>query len=400
MDEVGPTFLANQDKLADYVTWIQKDDRYYDAGYVGAVADSDHLQLTLLWKGVSPLQGEALAEGARRGVTALLESRPYSLDDRAHLQDLLEKSDDVLRALGFVATGLDGIRAENTPLTVRGHVAANALATFSLDAATQLVSRITGVPTRVRVEDDADIPLGETTSEVDPSTGARLTGTATRDTDTVQFNSGGLMARGGLRCTNGFTIRYNSINYTTTARHCDRDDWHAYSTSQDYGTIVKKSSASGGNADILAGRGWYRMFDGAAYQPDGYYKNVRDWKDYSINMSVCDSGGMSGVHCGLKIIETSNSVLADDGSSHYLTFKTEKTSSLTAIAASTGDSGGPVFVPISGTEEVYATGMIQVGSKTVSCSGTRDSTPTCTHYMNYTTIHTILNNWGATLVTQ
>lgn len=217
MDEVGSTFLANQDKLADYVTWIQKDDRYYDAGYVGAVADVDHLQLTLLWKGVSPLQSEALTEGARRNVKALLEARPYSLNDRAHFQDLLEKSDDVLREIGLVATGLDGITAENIPLTVQGHVASNALAAFGLDTANQLVSRITGVPTKVRLEDAAEIPLGETTSQVDAVTGARLTGSATRDTDTVQFNSGGLMARGGLRCTNGFTI--STTASTTQRRH-------------------------------------------------------------------------------------------------------------------------------------------------------------------------------------
>lgn len=189
----------------------------------------------------------------------------------------------------------------------------------------------------------------------------------TRWNDSSPFNAGALMVDNDsiTKCSSGFAIWYGGDPHTTTARHCNRGPYWSIQGNHKFGSSIAASGQ--GAAHVLSGAGLYKMFDGAYDNANGYSKYVIGYADLSVGDYVCTSGGMSGVHCNIKV--TDLSVWIDDGQGSVQTIKgVQQTSG--RIAAAEGDSGGPVLVPYTGGTYVGAAGMIQAGNNKVACTPT------------------------------
>lgn len=138
------------------------------------------------------------------------------------------------------------------------------------------------------------------------------------------------------------------------------------------------------------------MFDGAYSDNTGYHKNVVGYADLSIGDGVCTSGGMSGVHCYVKV--TNLSYYIQDGFGQVQTIVGAQQQS-GQIAAATGDSGGPVLVPYTDGTSVAAAGMIQAIDNVVGCTPTAFAA-ICGKTVYFTSMRTIVSTLpGASLRT-
>ncbi|GAA2625331.1 hypothetical protein GCM10010399_65960 [Dactylosporangium fulvum] len=112
---------------------------------------------------------------------------------------------------------------------------------------------------------------------------------------------------------------------------------------------------------------------------------------------MCTSGANSGVRCNTKV--TNMWHLTNDGYGDIWTIEGHQQSD--TIAGSQGDSGGPVFTVVNGTQ-VRATGMIQTVKKTwTNCVGVRYAAPDswCSSWVYFSSMRTINESLGATLRT-
>lgn len=373
-------------KLTDFKTWLISQAGLETSGYIESVNDAKAQSTTLLWKGRSPLQRKAIAEGAKRGITVTVEQRKYGRDElkRAALAAFHSVSAPGMPTVTSVA----GITADFDGITVyyanrTGPVLTGSPGTLA-DAASEAdaVARRTGVATRA-------------------ANGPAIANSAlTRLSDRSPFNAGGLMysPSTGFACSSGFAIMVGGVSHTTTARHCDLHDYRVYNTTNganSYGDGVVNSGD--GAAREMTAAGSVLMFDGTWYNTDGYTKIVTGFGDVSVNDYVCTSGAMSGVHCGIKVKDLL--VPWDDkyqGLPAFWTISGETDDG--NVAACKGDSGGPVLTT-AGTGYVRAVGMIQATSG--DAFGDTVLTPQrCGKTVLFTAMRTIVNTIsGASLRT-
>jgi hypothetical protein len=219
---------------------------------------------------------------------------------------------------------------------------------------------------------------------------------STRSTDGTPFNAGGFMrGNNGPNCTSGFGIKRGAYTWVTTARHCNAASYTAFDRpGSSYGRSQRVGPETG--TRMLTGSGFYRMFDGAWNNSSGYYKNVAGLSNVSEGSSVCSSGGNSGVHCGL--IVQGGLTIHNDG---YGRFYTLRAIARSGIAAATGDSGGPIFIPASDGRRVWAVGMVQAGTlgSGMDCPSLHvSSAAICTRDVLFSTTRDMLREFAATLV--
>lgn len=69
-----------------------------------------------------------------------------------------------------------------------------------------------------------------------------------------------------------------------------------------------------------------------------------------------------------------------------------------AVAAGTGDSGGPVYRFSVG--KLYAVGIISMIGDYVPCTVNNNPARTCGSIVSYSAMSSVLNQWGLTLTTQ
>jgi hypothetical protein len=280
----------------------------------------------------------------------------------------------VLPCLGDIVLGGLPVKATVSTLVPVGQ-------TPSLDTMRTELTRVAGAPVRVVDQDGPDVPTA-----------------VRRDADTEPYNAGDFMYAPSDHngCTTGFAIRIQGTGYITTARHCRENDFQSYhlATSK-FGST--KVYANGGHARIMTRTGWGRTFDRAYNDPNGFAKSVHDYVDVGLNTIVCTSGANSGARCNIKITDMAHAFNDNYGS--QLTIQGDEQDSRIAIAG--GVSGGPIMIPIPGGTSEHAVGMIQGAA-----FGTDRTCPatwrpvTCYWTVLFTSTHTILNNLGATLMTQ
>ncbi|GAB3664919.1 hypothetical protein GCM10027589_29260 [Actinocorallia lasiicapitis] len=370
--EKGHVFLARQGRLLDFKSWITDLPGLDSSGYVESVNDARNLRTELLWAGKpTPLLRRIAAEGARRGIGVSVRPRTHALPELkaavAAVFDGVERGDWP----GFEVTNVTGVSAEFDGIVVHGRRRPGA------------AKETPGVPgsvagVEVRVESGSELQLA-----------------ATRSADTAPYNAGGLMfsAAGKKACSTGFGITINGTPRVTTARHCKAGDWVTYDGLRPYGSYVANSGDGGGR--VYSGASSALVFDGAWNTAD-YTKRVIGYGRLSLNDYVCTSGGNSGVHCNIKVTSMWESF--NDGTGVFATLRGVHQGG--QIASAKGDSGGPV-ITLGGTGQVYAAGMIQGGSKAVSCSGIHEWTGAfCTSDVYFSSMETIVRSLpGAALRT-
>lgn len=377
----GATFSPNQAAMMSLTAWIISQPGIYDAGYVESSDNLETRTKTLLWQGTSPLQQDAIAEGARRGITVEIRTVPYSkpqLDEAARTL-IASNASDPSAWNGFVLTGVLGPDDDNVGLTLQGHY-----------ATTPMASRSTSVAGSAQVDAIMETARGITPAVSAVSITPPPTVLTTRSTDTLPFNAGGMMrGSNGGACTSGFALWHNGVAHTTTARHCTAPSYSAWNSSgSHYGSSVAVSNQAAGR--VLSGAGFYWTFDGTWNNSTGSHKSVAGFADLGLHDQVCTSGAMSGAHCDVYV--THMDAWENDGFGDYDSIQAEAS---VGIAGATGDSGGPVFVPYSGGTYVGAAGMIQYGQYSVMACSTRVASARCFALVGFTSMRTMVNDLGS-----
>lgn len=307
LDSTDRRLLVNQQRLMTFKSWLINRRGIYEDGFVESADDLSTTSTTLLWAGsASKLQATALKHAAQMGITATIRTVKYS---RAQLEKgakkLFAKANDS-RWGSFVIYGISATDMGHDGLTIHGSYRANSFAPSpSLPSLTDTASEILTGDRRVSPSTTAQLGVQVVID------GPVLLATATRYSDTSPFNAGGLMDSNDSlsKCSSGFAIWYGGQSHTTTARHCNRTPYYTLRSNQQYGSSIATSGQGG--ARVLSGAGYFWMFDGTYYDSTGYHKNVVGYADLSIGDGVCTSGGMSGVHCLIKV--TNLSYWLDDG---------------------------------------------------------------------------------------
>jgi len=395
LDSMDPVLLANQQVLMGFKGWLITQPGIYQAGFVESADDLATESTTLLWAGTAPaMQAAVVDHAAQLGITATIRPVKYTRAQlEAGVRTLFANSNDP-RWGSFVINGIAATDPTHDGLTIHGSysrpntvAAAPAIASLvdtasAILAGNQPLAPSTTPPLDVQAVVDAPVILA----------------TATRYNDTSPFNAGGLMdASDSLsKCSSGFAVWYGGNSHTTTARHCDRTPYYTILGNRQYGSTIATSGQGG--ARVLSGAGMYWMFDGAYDNSAGYHKDVIGFADLSVGDGVCTSGGMSGVHCYIKVTNLSYWINDPYGQVQTIVGAQQQTGA-GVIAAATGDSGGPVLVPYIGGTSVGAAGMMEAISDLVGCPATAFAAP-CGRTVYFSSMRTIVNTLsGASLVT-
>jgi len=400
--QMGPEFLNNQWTLSDLAGWIREQPNFADRGYIGQVNYAETLSTKLLWHGNDDrfLQ-EVLDHAASLGISASVEHRAMSMQQIDEAMDRIWAEADTYRAAGFELGSIAGVGEEDTGLIVSGTyqgslaaVPGRAVPQSTLSARSSLAESITGT---------ARAPI----TVVEGGVGGPTT---TRSTDRTPFRAGGYMVSSDNgKCSTGFGLKLGSQTYATTAYHCQGSSWMSYDKVASYGGHYKDATGTNSRASLLNSRAAGYMFDGTWDNAAGYNKPVAGFKDLSVGDWVCTSGGNSGVHCTIQV--TNLNQKKDDGWGQINVIGAiQRTAG--QIAAIQGDSGGPVLY-VNGNGSVGAAGMIQVyldsGMTGSSCGSVHESSGYnskgtffnyfCSVTVGFTSMRTIANELGATLIT-
>jgi hypothetical protein len=379
----GNALTANQNALSVFRSWMIGLPGFARSGYVGSADDLAHKATTVMWYGPrTPLLTAIIKAGARRGIAVAVQQRKYSLQQIDAATSAIWRQAAQGRWAGFKISAIAGVAASDDGITVDGTYTA-APAAQRAPQVRSLATVTMGVPVHV-------VPgIGAV-----PATG--------RDNDFAPFNAGGYMLSPstGTTCSSGFAILRSGATHTTTARHCNKNDYQDRAASNRYGTGVVNSSDGGGRE--LSASGAALAFDGP-YNSNNFWKTVIGYEDLAVNDLVCTGGGNSGEHCNIKV--TNLRVSFNDGFGSFLTIEGfQQTSG--KIAAIQGDSGGPVIsLANTSSGQVRAAGMIQgivspfmTGS---ACGPVFDAgSNKCSRTVLFSSMRTIVNNIsGASLLT-
>lgn len=366
--EVGPDFLGNQEQLQLFKSWILELPGIDDSGYFESVNNATEKSTRLLWSGSSPLRAEIKAEGARRGIAVSFQSWRYTRAQVDGVIDAILVASEKGTWDGVKITQIDGPTVGQENIVVHAETALD-----MVKSSAAIPDSIGGVPVEVSENPGADLLVG-------------------RSTDSAPFNAGAFMRSPGNNtiCSTGFGIYgANGNARTITARHCNRNDYRMYDNSNTLGASI--ATSTDGAARMLTATGSPLIWDGTWSQQE-YRKTVVGKVALSLNDVVCTSGGNSGVHCGINVGNLN--VTFNDGFGSFRTIRGNQASGKTAAVG--GDSGGPVFVPLSNGTQVYATGMIQAGviGTAVTCPSIHATGNSCYSSVLFSSIQRILNGFS------
>lgn len=370
-----PVFLARQEALMSFKTWLVELPGIKESGFVESANSAATNSTTLLWAGSSPLQDVARAEAAKRGITLTVKPVRYTRADLRKASDAVWATKKSPQWNGFIIHGVVGTDMSHDGIIVQGH--------YEGTSESEAQARLASASAYARSLSDAVVDVRITAPQVN----------TTRGNDTAPFNAGGMMrSRPGTigHCTSGFAIWLNGEARSTTARHCNDipfEVWDNRDLSYGYHQMV----VPGSGAAVLNSRGYFWMFDGAWNDPNSYHKTVVGYADLSEGDWICTSGAMSGVHCEIEVQNLLHAY--NDGQGVFWTISARQLGDGVAVAR--GDSGGPVLVPYStnGWTTVGAAGMNQWGTETRACGSVRTAT-TCYNWVGFTSMRTMVEEIG------
>jgi hypothetical protein len=376
--------IARQERLMALKSWIITQPGVEDSGYVESVNDVAHLATTILWHGAAtPFQRAIVAQAKTRGIAVTVKQRKFGRSELLKAAESASRTSGKGALAGFDMTSISTLDPDFDGVVIRGNYLGASSGTRAVRDATLAKAASAQVGVDVSVA---------------PSAGRITAAVATRSNDTAPFNAGGYMfsPSSSTVCTTGFGIVLNGVRRTTTARHCWRHDYRARDGSGGYGDGLVNSGD--GAARVMTTGGFYWMFDGVWNNSAGYKKTVIGYSDVSSGDLVCASGGNSGVRCAIEV--RTMCVLFNDGMGFGDVCTIQGHQQSNGIASIQGDSGGPVFT-LGGANQVRATGMIQaVQGGWTNCSGVHDGGGNiCSDWMLFSSMRTINNSLGASLVT-
>ena len=238
--------------------------------------------------------------------------------------------------------------------------------------------------------------------EVKVKVGAKPTGLYSRDNDSPPWWGGiRTIHRNSAYCTASFAVLSGGNGRLLSAGHCDTsgdglvEDGGGTNIAPGGSSVTRRGAIDSLLIDPSASPATQQYMYRGAYNSSSF-ATVKNWAANFPGDPVCTSGASTGEHCG--------SVYDDDDTVSIAgyTVGVIQVSRSTAPMGGQGDSGGAMFRTVSGG--VQARGSLvgpdlKAGSETTSC-GTVDpdvAPITCSRWINYVPISTILNTWGVTL---
>ncbi|MFH8385481.1 S1 family peptidase [Kitasatospora sp. NPDC018058] len=376
---VDPEVLRRQatlDRLVEAITGVPEQHRATVPGYAGHTIDPQQGLLTLYWHGDVPERITGLLAHTPPGITATVLQAPYTLRQLREARDRLVEAavrgdaGAVWNAAGPAADGT-GLIVNYTPDSARRHRV------------------LTGEQVAAHAAELAGVP-------VDAGPAAAPTATATRHSDASPWSAGAeLTAPGNAFCTSGFGAWRGKTAVLLTAAHCGTSGTYRTGTGAEIGKAADADTGLDITVINIHGTPSGRFYDGAWDNGSGYSKRVFGAGHNSVGGLVCDSGAMSGVHCGLKITKTDFAANVDD------VWHTDMDSAVRTddktISVAQGDSGGPVFASINGGEDMQARGIMVAGSgNKVVCGPVADRT-TCYDTVLFTPIAPVIDKFGLSI---
>lgn len=391
IDHTGWDRLNYERGAGSLLDWLEEN-KAQDQGFLFGAVSADNRSYELYWSGASPLRAAAVTKGEELNLDVTIVERPFAWKDIDRQARATMDAADEVRKFGFAINAVETLSKNTSDLVVVGSY---------VDPNTAQEVDSLGDEARVAIDSRVQeklSSLGPITTQITSNVNSVNHATATRNDDSSPYYGGGFMysyyiikANSGV-CSSGFSLRFDSSAATTTARHCrpPGGSWTSYSnysshlggisaTSPDYGAARLESAGSG------------RVFNGGVNSSASV--PVKGHQAVGIGNEVCSDGGNTGVSCGGVI--DNMAVLWNDGQGDpFYNIQAKKDSWINAG----GNSGGPVIVPWS--NGFGAVGMIQYGNTPTSCPSLAHSQDVdCYGGVGFTSIQSIANAWGATLIT-
>lgn len=348
-------------------------------GLAGLVTDYPTRSISVYWSGDLPADVREYVESRPLGVQVhIAAAARYSRTELESGRSRLT-SDPIARSLGIVAI--------STPFDGHGLVVRTTRATLDATsvAALRAVSGIDVVDVRLEARESV--------------------GYANRHDDSAPWK-GGIRIRhasttGSTSCSAAFAVIVGGTGRLLGARHCDPSgnrivrDGAGTSISGGGTAVQQKATIDSLLIDPTASPATTpRVYRGS--WTSGTSSVVKNWYSNWPGDPVCTSGASTGEHCG-SVYDDGQQIFFGGVWVNVIQAKAPSGS----IMGGEGDSGAAMFKTVTGG--VQARGVL-LGpdadfAETSSC-GTVDpevAPITCSRYINYVPLSTILNTWGASL---
>ncbi|MEV8515088.1 hypothetical protein [Dactylosporangium sp. NPDC051484] len=389
---------AKLDALADLITGTAGTEERHSGGYAGVVVDAEHGVLSVYWKGAVPQQvRDVQAEAKTAGLAVTVTDAKYSAEEleaaRANLEKAVEgkpAADVPAAAWNSIAVEPDGsglfvtYNSSAAPQARSAGVSAAQVTAVAPDAFASNAQVLAGVPVRAAVAAEQTPLYGRAADSSPYYGGARI------------YNSDAKF------CSTGFGGRYAGSDVLLGASHCGTSGNFYNGAYNLLGAPISGGYNLGYDVTfvrIFVGSAGANYYDGAWNDP-GYNKRIETWTLNHVGDSVCTSGAMSGIHCGIKVKYAGVDSIIEGITRHNVVQALRTT---TNMASAKGDSGGPVVACGATCDMMQARGIIS-GSygNWVVCPvagvGTAGSTE-CFEGVSYIGMSAFVNNLGFTLFT-
>ncbi|HZM83381.1 MAG TPA: hypothetical protein VFC19_47305 [Candidatus Limnocylindrales bacterium] len=347
-------------------------------GYAGITIDVFECRIDVYWKGPLPSPVAAVVSIYNGPINVVVhEDAPYESAQLEPGADSLVNDPGLAAAAGVVLVGV-GWPQDGTRVT------AGVLATEpppDLAAAEAFLSGALAVPVDLTIEE----PYQD----------------FARNDDRAPWYPGGRIkipvGRDEVRdCSAGWGIRIgrDETPHLLTAAHCgargDRVD--NGDQTRRVGTIDNRNTDLD-SAIIGVTSAGGRMFTG---RPTANTSLPIQRADVvRVGAFVCDSGASTGQNCDIEVDAVNERIRTGVG---WVRTTTTTHRNRNGIAGGTGDSGGPVYIPVDRETRVRAIGIVVAGRNPVPCRRDDDTTE-CGRRMAFVPIDPLLRQWNGTLIT-
>ncbi len=222
--------------------------------------------------------------------------------------------------------------------------------------------------------------------------------------DSAPFKGGARTLQGSQGCTTGFAVLSGTSGRLLSSRHCDPSSNAAIRNGNSTVVITPGGAGVSGMASLDS-----QLIDPSASPAtsakmytgnwsSSSYQTVKNWSSNWVGDSVCLSGATSGQRCGTVTNDSVTWVFGGHNINTILVAGTRGT-----VLAASGDSGGPAYSQLSnGVQARGIISSINPGSPYyMDCStfslNTDMLSPTCSRYILYVPISTLLNSWNLSL---
>ncbi|WP_345529368.1 S1 family peptidase [Nocardioides endophyticus] len=374
-DRPSDEYLALSDAVTEVAEEIARVDESDESGFGTIHTDHQKGAVTVFWSGKPPQALLDLADKKPNGITVSIESSSYSRAELNRGADAIEKAGlykklELMFVDPDVESGLTIGTGRKEPFT---------------EDDLALVREISKIDA-IKVE--YNVPPVEGYS---------------RTNDAAPWKGGGRLR---LRtpsdavhvCTTGFPVILGGTGRLLTAGHCDPQTNDIYRDGNGDNIAPAGAAAYRPGIDSLlidpaaSPATTSQVFDG------GYNTNskltVKNYASNWVGDPVCGSGATSGTLCGTVYDDSVN--INAFGSTVNVIYARAPAGGL---LGATGDSGAPFYKYVAGGVQARGIELGPVQTEPSSnCSGNPDiGVVSCSRFISYVPMSTILNRWGATL---